>query len=105
MRRENGDSAENVTVYSQANKHPYNYIKQTSCIKKAKEIASGKVSVTAGLINGAAWDRTLNWILETNNNMSLADINEDSTSWGNFRESKFNFTGKYSIDYRSYNIN
>ena len=31
--------------------------------------------------------------------MSLADINEDSTSWGNFRESKFNFTGKYSIDY------
>ena len=96
--RKTGDSIENVTVYSQANKHPYNYIKQTSCIKKAKEIASGKVSVTAGLINGAAWDRTLNWILETNNNMSLADINENSTSWGNYYNSKFNFTGKYSTN-------
>ena len=96
--RKTGDSTENVTVYSQANKHPYNYIKQTSCIKKAKEIASGKVNVTAGLINGAAWDRTLNWILETNNNMSLADINENSTSWGNYSNSKFSFTGKYSTN-------
>ena len=50
MRRENGDSAENVTVYSQANKYPFIHIKQTDCITKAKEIASGKVSVTAGLI-------------------------------------------------------
>ena len=30
--------------------------------------------------------------------MSLADINEDSTSWGNYRNSKFNFTGKYSTN-------
>ena len=30
--------------------------------------------------------------------MSLADINEDSTSWGNYRNSKFNFIGKYSTD-------
>ena len=90
---ENGD-----TVLSQANKYPFNWINRTNSITKAKEIASGKTSVTAGLINGAAWDRTLNWILETNNDMSLADINEDSTSWGNFWDSKFNFTGKYSRD-------
>ena len=30
--------------------------------------------------------------------MSLADINEDSTSWGNYHNSKFNFTGKYSTN-------
>ena len=30
--------------------------------------------------------------------MNLADINKDSTSWGNYRNSKFNFTGKYSTD-------
>ncbi len=89
------------TVLSQANKYPYNYINRTDSITKAKEIASGKVSVTAGLINGAAWDRTLNWILETNSNMSLADVNEDSTSWGNYRNSKFNFTGKYSTSYKN----
>ena len=85
-------------VLSQANKYPYNYISQTKSIAKAKEIANGKTSVTAGLINGAAWDRTLNWIIETNSNMSLADINEDSTSWGNYYNSSFNFTGKYSTD-------
>ena len=30
--------------------------------------------------------------------MSLTDINEDSTSWGNYFNSQFNFTGKYSTD-------
>lgn len=83
-------------VLSKANKYPYNYISQTESIAKAKEIANGKTSVTAGLINGAAWDRTLNWIIETNSNMSLADINEDSTSWGNYYNSSFKFKGKYS---------
>ena len=96
--RKTGDSIENVTVYSQANKHPYNYIKQTESITKAATMNNGKTSVTAGLINGAAWDRTLNWILETNNNMSLADITENSTGWGNYSNSKFNFTGKYSTN-------
>ena len=85
-------------VLSQANKYPYNWIKQTESITKAATMNNEKTNVTAGLINGAAWDRTLNWILETNSNMSLADIKEDSTSWGNYYNSKFNFTGKYSTD-------
>ena len=98
-KRKKVDSLENVKVYSQANKYPFSFINITESIEIAKEIASGKTSVTAGLINGAAWDRTLNWILETNNNMNLADINEDSTSWGNYYNSEFNFIGKYSTDY------
>ena len=85
-------------VLSQANKYPYNYINQTDSITKAATMNNKKANVIAGLINGAAWDRTLNWILETNSNMSLADINEDSTSWGNYSNSKFNFTGKYSTN-------
>ena len=97
--RKTGDSIENVTVYSQANKYPFNWINQTNSITKAAEMNNGKTNVTAGLVNGAAWDRTLNWILETNNNMSLADITENSTSWGNYRNSKFSFTGKYSTNY------
>ena len=97
--RRTSSSGTTDVVLSQANKYPYNYIKQTDSITKAATMNNGKTNVTAGLINGAAWDRTLNWILETNNNMSLADINEDSTSWGNYNNSKFNFTGKYSTDY------
>ena len=96
LRTKNSGTAD--TVLSQANKYPYNFIKQTDSITKAATMNNGKTNVTAGLINGAAWDRTLNWILETNSNMSLADINEDSTSWGNYSNSKFNFTGKYSTD-------
>ena len=81
-------------VLSQANKYPYNYISQTDSITKAATINNGKTNVEARLINGAAWDRTLNWILETNSDMGLADINEDSTNWGNYINSQFNFIGK-----------
>ena len=94
--RNGGDSIENVTVYSQANKYPFNWINQTNSITKAKEIASGKNSVTASLINSAVWDRTLNWLEETNA-VTRAEL-FDSTSWGNCRNSKFNFIGKYSTN-------
>ena len=83
-------------VLSQANKYPYNYIKQTESITKAATMNKGKTNVTAGLINGAAWDRTLNWLEETNA-VTRAEL-FDSTSWGNYRNSKFNFIGKYSTD-------
>ena len=83
-------------VLSQANKYPYNYIKQTESITKAATMNKGKTNVTASLINSAVWDRTLNWLEETNA-VTRAEL-FDSTSWGNCRNSKFNFTGKYSTD-------
>ena len=57
---------------------------------------NGKTNVTASLINSAVWDRTLNWLEETNA-VTRAEL-FDSTSWGNYRNSKFNFIGKYSTD-------
>ena len=83
-------------VLSQANKYPYNYINQTDSITKAATMNNGKTNVTASLINSAVWDRTLNWLEETNA-VTRAEL-FDSTSWGNYNNSKFNFTGKYSID-------
>ena len=97
--RKAGDSIENVTVYSQANKYPYNYIERTESITKAATMNKGKTNVTAGLINGAAWDRTLNWLEETNA-VTRAEL-FDSTSWGNYSNSKFSFTGKYSTNYEA----
>ena len=84
-------------VLSQANKYPYNYINQTDSITKAATMNNGKTNVTASLINSAVWDRTLNWLEETNA-VTRAEL-FDSTSWGNYNNSKFNFTGKYSTDY------
>ena len=83
-------------VLSQANKYPYNYINQTDSITKAATMNKGKTNVTASLINSAVWDRTLNWLEETNA-VTRAEL-FDSTSWGNYRNSKFNFIGKYSTD-------
>ena len=84
-------------VLSQANKYPYNYISQTDSITKAATINNGKTNVKASLINSAVWDRTLNWIEETKA-VTRAEL-FDSTSWGNYQNSQFNFTGKYSTDY------
>ena len=84
-------------VLSQANKYPYNYISQTDSITKAATINNGKTNVTASLINSAVWDRTLNWLEETKT-VTRAEL-FDSTSWGNYKNSQFNFTGKYSTDH------
>lgn len=81
-------------VLSQANKYPYNYIKQTDSITKAATMNNGKTNVKASLINSAVWDRTLNWLEETKA-VTRAEL-FDSTSWGNYHNSQFNFTGKYS---------
>ena len=83
-------------VLSQANQYPYNYIDQADSITKAATMNKGKTNVTASLINSAVWDRTLNWLEETNA-VTRAEL-FDSTSWGNYRNSKFNFIGKYSTD-------
>ena len=83
-------------VLSQANKYPYNYINQTESITKAATMNKGKTNVTASLINSAVWDRTLNWLEETNA-VTRAEL-FDSTSWGNYNNSQFNFIGKSSTN-------
>ena len=84
-------------VLSKANKYPYNRISQIDSIEKAKTISNGKTNVIASLINGAVWDRTLNWLEETKA-VTRAEL-FDSTSWGNYINSQFELTGKYSTNY------
>jgi len=95
------DNKTSTTVYSQKNKYPFNFVTQEEAITLSQAIDTGKTSITSDLTNAAAWDRTLNWLVET----SAITVNEttdelaDSTGWGNYSNSEFNFTGKYSIDY------
>ena len=89
-------SGTEAAVLSQANKYPYNYISQTDSITKAATMNNEKTNVTASLINSAVWDRAMNWLEETNA-VTRAEL-FDSTSWGNYGNSKFNFTGKYSTN-------
>ena len=94
--KRNSRSGTRDVVLSQANKYPYNYIKQTDSITKAATMNNGKTNVKASLINSAVWDRTLNWLEETKA-VTRAEL-FDSTSWGNYQNSQFNFTGKYSTN-------
>ena len=92
-----GSSGTTDAVLSKANKYPYNSISPIDSIEKAKTISNGKTNVIAGLINGAVWDRTLNWLEETKA-VTRAEVTQDSTNWGNYKNSQFELTGKYSTN-------
>ena len=73
------------TAVSQANQIPYNYV---TC-SQAQTLASGMStdsSKTSSLLFGIQWDLTCKFI-EEKTDLELADINSDSTSWGNYYNS------------------
>lgn len=88
--------AELTTVYSKKNMYPYIYVTRQQAIDKSSEMYT-KDSVTSALVNTGAWDRTLNWLLETEA-ATRDEICTDSTGWGNYLTSNFNFVGKYSTN-------
>ena len=50
------------------------------------------------LLTGAAWDRTMDWIINQNNRgLTIRDIVLDSKSWGNYQDSSFSATGTGSF--------
>ena len=69
---------------SKANQKPYNFITQSQAKDLAESMYTGK-SFTCTLPTGAAWDRTLGWIIETENNgLDLEKVTKDSSDWGNY---------------------
>ena len=51
--------------------------------KKCKKLKGANKQVETGMIWGSQWDRTLMWLVESGNK-SIAEICDDSTSWGNY---------------------
>ena len=76
----------------------WNGISQTDALAKANEMYTSK-DFTSSLPTGAAWDRTLGWLVETG--AVIQDEILDSTSWGNYNDDTFSNTtglintGKY----------
>ena len=74
----------------------YNYIacEDSSQAGDAKRLANGmystSTSVTSQLITAAGLDRTLNWLIETDNNLGENEVILDSRSWGNYSNSTGN---------------
>ena len=89
-------SSDTNTLVSKKGAFVYNYIacEDSSQTGDAKRLASGiyssSTSVTSQLITAAGWDRTLNWIIEINNNLGENEVILDSRSWGNYSNSTGN---------------
>ena len=75
----------------QANAYPYNFVTN----KQAQTLASTEFATggyTTSLMFGVQWDLVLKY-LETKG-ASQAELNSDSTEWGNFKNNKYNITNE-----------
>ena len=70
-------------VVSKKGAYVYNYVTREEAISLASEMIPGKTQ----LISGAGWDRTLNWIIETNNGLGENEVFINSSTWGNYSDS------------------
>ena len=70
---------------SQKNKDSYTYVTRS----QASGLADNMYSGISHLLTGAAWDRTLGWII---NNKTLAQVVADSKDWGNYQNDTFSNT-------------
>lgn len=79
---------------------PYNFVSYEQAKGLAESMYSSITSnFEVSLITGSGWDRTLGWIYETGNK-SIAEISENSKSWGNYKDIDFEISkGKYSEDF------
>ena len=79
---------EGGTLVSKPNIAVYNNISTES----AKYLADGKYSGMSHLVTASAWDRTLGFLLNTNNK-TLSEILGSSSNWGNYADSTIPGTG------------
>lgn len=85
---------ENGLPVSKASIDPYNNITRKQALDLAKKVYTGK----SDLLTGAAWDRTMDWIINKNDkNLTIKDVVVDSKSWGNYQDSTFTATGTGSL--------
>ena len=60
-----------------------------SLYKKCKMLKGNSNNVTTGMIWGNQWDRTLMWLIETEN--KTGEEIKNSTTWGNYQNSTFEY--------------
>ena len=89
------DSGTKGTPVSKQNQIPYNYV---TC-SQAQNLSSGlstDSNKTSSLLFGIQWDLVCKF-LEEKTDLTNTDINSDSTSWGNFKNSSLKlYRGKYN---------
>ncbi len=77
-RYEAGNENDNLVI--QANKNAWNYVYHSTALNEAKAF---NTSISSSLLTGAAWDRTIGWLYETENK-TINQLVVDSEGWGNY---------------------
>ena len=92
-RYENGDLSKDDFVVRKSNTdiHSQNWY---TMYKKCKNLRKDNKNIETGMIWGSQWDRTLMWLIESGNK-TKEEISVDSTNWGNFNESEFEYINEY----------
>ena len=92
-RYENGDLSKDNFVVRKSNTdiHSQNWY---TMYKKCKNLRKDNKNIETGMIWGSQWDRTLMWLIESGNK-TKEEISVDSTNWGNFKESEFEYINEY----------
>ncbi len=88
------------TLVSKKGAYVYNYISVYLANSLSRKMYSTNLAVSGQLITGAGWDRTLNWIIETEEKTE-EEVLIDSSGWGNY----YNSSGNASIDSGPTNMN
>ena len=83
---------ENGVPVCKAGKDVYRFVTRDQAKGLAEKMYTGK----SYLITGAGWDRTLGWLVESNNK-TMEQVFEDSKDWGNYSNSSFTATGTGSL--------
>ena len=95
-KRTNGNSSTNGNTMdaplSKADVFTYNYVTRSQAKAIAEKMYTGK----SHLMTAAGWDRTIDWLINTNNK-TLGQITGDSKSWGNYSNSSFTAVGTGSL--------
>ena len=82
------------TPVIQANKYPYNWVRCSQAQTLSSTLSTG--GKTSSLMFGIQWDLVMRY-LEVKGKKSVDDLKTDSTSWGNYKNGRFNLTtGSYS---------
>ncbi len=65
-----------------------------SMYEKCKKLRGANENVVTSMIFGSQFDRTLMWLIESDNDIEIADVATDSKDWGNY----YNVSLKYDSD-------
>ncbi len=80
---------------SKKNQVPWNNITYEQAKENAESMYNDSEYVKSGLLTGTMWDTTLQWLLKTEA-VKDNELNNDSTSWGNYRTSTIQGVTSYS---------